>query len=192
MAPGSAAAAHCSRAATLRARTRAAHARVEARVDAEARLRDRGAYRAWLELLLGFHATADPLLEARYAELAPSGRRGRLERDLAALGASAAEVADVPVIDAAALPASRGAAGALYVVEGSALGGAVLGRRARDTLGVTALSGAAFFSGAGSPAPRWRAVGAVLEERLGDDDALEAAVAGALRTFAAFEAWACG
>lgn len=191
MAPGSAVGACCSPAATLRARTRAAHAHVETRVDAGARLRDRAAYRAWLELLLGFHTAADPMLEERFGELPPSGRRARLARDLTALGASATEVAAVPAMDAAALPGPAGAAGVLYVVEGSALGGAVLGRRARAALGVTALSGGAFFTGGGSPAPRWRAVGAVLQERLGDAAALDDAVAGALGAFSAFEAWAC-
>jgi len=193
MPSGTATAARSSPAAALREHTRGAHERVEARVDAPARLADRGAYRGWLELLLGFHAATDAVLERAFAEagLPPSGRVQRLRRDLAALGASATEIAAVPRLDPAWIAGGARACGTLYVVEGSALGGAVLGRRARAELGVTPLSGAAFFSGAGSPAPRWRAVCAVLDERLGDDDALGGAVGGALDAFAAIEEWAC-
>ena len=193
MPTGTATVARATPAGALRDRTRSAHERVEARVDAPARLADRAAYRGWLELLLGFHAATDAVLEARFAGtgLPPSGRVRRLERDLAALGASEADVAAVPRLDPAWIAGGASACGTLYVVEGSALGGAVLGRRARAALGVTPLSGAAFFSGAGSPAPRWRAVCAVLDEHLADDTALSGAVDGALGAFAAFEEWAC-
>lgn len=190
MGPGTATVAHATPAGVLRDRTRSAHERVEARVDAPARLGDRAGYRAWLELLYGFHATTDPPLEERFADagLPPSGRRQRLERDLAALGASPVEIDALPRLDPAWIVDG---CGALYVVEGSALGGAVLGRQARAALGVTPICGAAFFSGAGSPAPRWRAVCAVLDDRLGADEALAAAVDGALGAFAEFEEWAC-
>jgi heme oxygenase len=191
---GTATAARSTPAGVLRDRTRGAHERVEARVDAPARLADRSAYRSWLDLLLGFHAATDAVLEIAFAEtgLPPSGRVQRLRRDLAALGASAAEIAAVPQLDPAWIAGGASACGTLYVVEGSALGGAVLGRQARAELDVTPLSGAAFFSGAGSPAPRWRAVCAVLDDRLGDDDdARVVAVGGALAAFAAFEEWAC-
>ena len=172
MPSGTATAARATPAGVLRERTRSAHERVEGRLDAPARLADRDAYRGWLELLLGFHAATDAVLEDRFADagLPPSGRVQRLERDLAALGASAGGDRRGPAAATrGGSRAGRAACGALYVVEGSALGGAVLGRRARAALGVTPLGGAAFFSGAGSPAPRWRAVCSVLDERLAGD-----------------------
>ncbi len=88
MPSGTASAAHATPAGVLRDRTRGAHERVEARVDAPARMADRAACRTWLERLLGFHAATDACLEDRFAGtgLAPSGRVDRLERDLAALG----------------------------------------------------------------------------------------------------------
>ena len=193
MPSGTASAAHATPAAVLRDRTSGAHERVEGRVDAAAQLADRAAYRTWLERLLGFHAATDACLEDRFAGagLAPSGRVDRLERDLAALGATPAEIATLPRLHPGWIEDGPSACGALYVVEGSAFGGAVLGRQARAALGVTPIRGAAFFSGAGSPAPRWRAVCAVLDQRLADDDARAAAVDGALAAFAAFEEWAC-
>ena len=143
MPSGTATAARATPAGALRDRTRSAHERVEGRVDAPARLADRAAYRGWLELLLGFHAATDVVLEARFAgtALPPSGRVRRLERDLAALGASDADVAAVPRLDPAWIAGGASACGTLYVVEGSALGGAVLGRQARAALGVTPLGG---------------------------------------------------
>ena len=193
MPSGTATVARATPAGALRDRTRSAHERVEARVDATARLADRAAYRGWLELLLGFHATTDAALEARFAGtgLPASGRVRRLERDLAALGACDADIAAVPRLDPAWIADGARACGTLYVVEGSALGGAVLGHQARAALGVTPLSGAAFFSGAGSPAPRWQAVCAVLDAQLAGDAALADAVDGALAAFDAFEQWAC-
>src|SRR6476469_3253948 len=116
MPSGTATASRSSPSAALREHTRCAHERVEERVDAPARLADRAAYRGWLELLLGFHAATDADIEARFAGtgLPPSGRVRRLERDLAALGASEADVAAVPRLDPAWIAGGASAHGTLY------------------------------------------------------------------------------
>lgn len=193
MSSGTATVACPSPAGALRARTRSAHERVERRADAPARMADRASYRTWLELLLGFHARADAALEQRFGadDLPASERTGRLRRDLLALGADPADADALPCLDPAWIPGGASACGVLYVVEGSALGGAVLGRQARAALGVTPSCGAAFFSGAGSPAPRWRSVCALLDARLQDERDVAAAVDGALEAFVAFEEWTC-
>lgn len=162
----------------LRERTRAVHERVESLVDAHALLRDRAGYRSWLELMHAFHATADPALERAWPELPPSGRRERLHRELGALGATRAEIDALPVMDA--LPAGPGA---LYVVEGSALGAAVVGAWARRTLGVA--------GEAEPPARRWQSVRALIDGLGLAGERMQAALEEAHATFGAFEEWAC-
>ncbi len=84
------------------------------------------------------------------------------------------------------------ALGALYVVEGSALGARVIGRAVQQSLGVAAGSGGSFFCGAAADAARqrWQAFCALLvgmEPRL-DGAAKKRVVAGAMGCFAALEA----
>jgi len=114
-----------------------------------------------------------------------------LERDLFALGETADAIAQSP--RCAALPALATEAeglGCLYVVEGSTLGGQVIKRQLQKSLGLSAGSGVAFFSGYGAEtAARWKSFGCGLEEaaaRLDQDDAI---IAGANETFRTLGIW---
>jgi heme oxygenase len=95
-----------------------------------------------------------------------------LAADLAALGAALPDALSLPEGDAAM------AWGALYVVEGSRLGGAMLARQ------VPAGWPAAYL-GAVHPPGGWRAVRAAIDEAAaGEDDRWrDALVAGAMETF---------
>jgi heme oxygenase len=160
----------------LKAATAAHHERLERRVDIERHLRSRAAFRALLEGFYGFHRPLEAVLAPFAGPFAP--RHPALARDIAALGGDAAAL---PL--ATRLPAVetvRDALGVLYVLEGSALGGAVIGRMAQDRLGLES----AFFARRGI-APRWRAFGATVERH-------GATGAAAVATFEGMEAWLCG
>lgn len=115
-------------------------------------------------------------------DLSTSPRRQRLlADDLASLGAPAP--ADEPF--AWALPSPAGLYGALYVAEGSALGGRVIARQL-DYLFGTSPQGRTFFLGASDTGPRWRRFVDTLTQEY-DEPALPELVAGAEAAFALFE-----
>jgi heme oxygenase len=150
-------------------------------------------YRALLMRLYGFYRPFERAVGA-------DGARARwLESDLAWLGADAVALRgarlcpDIPLYDS---PERR--LGALYVVEGSALGGRQLfrgldGLLDRDSTGRDAIEGRRFFAGRGSETG-----GAWLDflgnlAAVGSGPAGRAALVGAaVETFAVFETWLDG
>jgi heme oxygenase len=144
-------------------------------------------YARLLRIMLEFHTSVHIALEdARWTDewaaigidLRDHDRRGALAADLAKLGE------DAPVGRAVAFPVADFAAalGALYVVEGSSLGGRFIAPELESALGPIPL---AYYSGAGRAHPRpWRSVQAALaafDSAGGDRDAV---VAGAQDAFA--------
>lgn len=172
---------------TLRARTRAAHERLEADVDVPHRWRDPDAYGV---LLAGFRAAYAPLERAMDDSAGTPAalpdwaqRRGKtawLDEDLAVLGAPAAAAADVPP-----LVTAEDVAGAAYVLEGATLGGAVV-LRALDP----ALPHRFFTAYGPARGRRWRAFRSHLDSLHELDQ--EAVVASAERTFAVVHAACTG
>ena len=137
-------------------------------------LADRGDY---VRFLLA-HARALPAAEDALAiHDLPRWRRRTpmLAADLTALG----EIMPDPL--PFTLPAGHAAAlGALYVVEGSRLGGVMLARRVADTL-------PASYLGAKHERGEWRALLAAIEAEVGEERVAEA-VAGAHAAFALYAA----
>jgi len=126
---------------------------------------------------------AEAFLAAAMADLPPdlaacadAARRGAaLDADIAALGGSrSGPVEPLP------LPPTPGTVvGLLYVMEGSALGGAVISRHVRTALGPDADGFTRFHSGAGLRAgERWARVRGLIAglDAAGTDDACAAAV----------------
>ncbi|MDQ8045099.1 MAG: biliverdin-producing heme oxygenase [Solirubrobacteraceae bacterium] len=179
--------------AAARAATRDLHRALEADVDPERIFASLDGYRDFLTRLHRFHGAAAPQVAAAAAllpDLPPAPPRvARLEADLRALGVAPTTASDASAAAAAAvdLPSpldADHAAGLVYGVEGSALGGAVLARMARKRLGLEAATGASFFTGdAGDLGPRWKRVAAAIDRH----DAA-GVVAGAVATFAAMRA----
>lgn len=142
----------------------------------------RGAYADLLQALRRFHgAVARAAEHGGLAALSSSRRRlDLLEADLGTLGAAPSRIAS-------AWTSSPGAClyGALYVAEGSALGGKVIARQLDYLLGDRA-EGRTFFRGDGDIGPRWRAFLAALQRDCGEGE-LPQLVAGAEAGFALFE-----
>ena len=110
-----------------------------------------------------------------------------LEQDLAALGVQPDDRATPSeLLGVTGMPF---AIGCLYVLEGATLGGQVISRHVR-TMGVTPTSGGAFFAGYG---PRtgemWKAFQHAAIEACPQPAQIDAAVAGACRTFDVFAGW---
>ncbi len=159
----------------LREQTRDCHDRLERRLDLLDEALSAPRYAA---LLVRFHALWQGL-EPRFASLldqafwTPRRRLPWLDADLAALG-----LAPPAPIAAPALADEAAALGALYVVEGSTLGGRIILRHL-DRLG---LQPVAYFSGYGeATGTMWKGFVARLEAA--PPDAAPAIVAGAGLTF---------
>lgn len=102
-------------------------------------------------------------------------RRGDLLRaDLAELGLAPADLLEAP-----AFPSAAAVLGAVYVLEGSRLGGAVLRRAIPPGAPMR-------FLGGDEHGPRWRALTQLLDERLTGAPDLDAAVAAARSVFQRF------
>ena len=172
----------------LRAETRAAHDAIEAAFGLDSWLASPAAYAALLGRMHAFHAAIEPAAAQHLAGTplaVGTGRAPRLAADLAALG----QADSAPVLADIALPRDRAEAiGAVYVLEGSALGGLLIAKQVADRLGIGAEDGASFFAGEGRDTMRhWRAMQAgidALASPAGDDRT----VAFANRAFASMQA----
>lgn len=175
----------------LRDATATAHQRLEARLNILDKIADPAGRRRLVERFHALHAGAEavmsPLLAA-VPDLAYDGRRrsGDLARDVAALGGRAPPAVPIPA------PASAAEAlGRLYVLEGSTLGGKVIGRqvaaRGQDMTGLSFLDPYGPETG-----ERWRSFLAVLErEGAASEAACEDIVRGGVAGFAQAEQWLC-
>ena len=172
---------------SLRLATQSLHERVEAAVDLPAQ-----AERDYRALLVALLALFEPV-EARLAALpwAEAGldlrrhlRAPLLRADLRALGVSPA---DAPRVPAPAIGSLAAGFGALYVLEGSALGGTLIARRAAAALGLGPEATRFFRSEGRDVGPTWRAFLAALDAYVVGPERLAAAVQTAAATFEAFE-----
>jgi len=150
-------------------------------------------YRDLLARLYGFHAAFDarmaeaPPALARALDLAERGRARLIAADLTGLGVQPTRLAALPLCkDLAPMQSPGDYLGALYVVEGSTLGGQLIARALEPIVG----ENRRFFLGHGGEHSRlWRSFVARLD-RL-DAEPAEAADAerSALAAFAVFERW---
>jgi heme oxygenase (biliverdin-IX-beta and delta-forming) len=178
--------------AHVRARTRELHERAEALIDLPT-LCTVERYRTLLSRLLGFHGPLERRLA--HVDLRPVGldldarlKAHLLEDDLRCLGV---EPGQVPACDdLPALPALPEALGCLYVLEGSTLGGQVISRHLRETMGIVPGGGGSFFASKGRDVGAlWRAFCRALEAGCpGEPEAVRAAESAA-RTFSSFNGW---
>lgn len=178
----------------LRERTRDAHEAIERDLDWERRVSTVGRYRDLLSRLYGFHAVWEPAAAAVVGDEAFFGPRRKLHRlasDLAHLGLTTADIARLPTCRPGvpmATPAD--ATGAMYVLEGSTLGGQIIARRVAETLGSRADGACAYYRAYGAATGlMWREFRARL---LTVPPAEHGAVVdAAASTFACLRQWIC-
>ncbi|HEX2943081.1 MAG TPA: biliverdin-producing heme oxygenase [Rhodopila sp.] len=184
-----------SRVDRLRHETRADHDRIET-VPALSRLvmpdLTREIYVGVLQHLEAFHSYVEPAMACALkgvpsARSLLDGNRLRwLAEDLAWFGGTLLPAPAVPIPDTKA-----GALGMLYVIEGSGLGGRVIGRHLSDSLGVRPGQGGSFYctQPAETSRRRWRQLCHVLEEQFPDDGAERELIDGARLTFRFLDRW---
>lgn len=157
----------------------------------------RDEYRILLARLYGFHRPFDAIMEQAAQRFdcrldIESRKRARsLELDLQSLGLDAGAIDRLATCTRLFRPATRGELmGALYVVEGSTLGGLQLARALSSLFGPEGIDGRRFFFGYGeSHSAMWQTF--LNELDACDDDGVpeEEIFAGAIHTFGEFETW---
>ncbi|CAO4176031.1 Biliverdin-producing heme oxygenase [Methylorubrum populi] len=175
--------------ARLREATAEAHAALERDLDWEARVATLSGYRDLLGRLRGFHASYEPAIAAALAEAAffdPRRRLMALDADLRTLSLDGTALDALPMPARPRLDGPGAALGALYVLEGSTLGGTVIGRHVACLHGDTVPL--AYYAGRGrATGPLWRS----FRQRLDDlpETAGQAAFAAGIATFEAMRHW---
>ena len=188
----------------LRLRLRAETAQIHERLHGHAGLgaaasgcMARADYRLLLARLWGFHKAFEGCIEEAArgldlpVDLKARARAPMLEEDLATLGCSALDIAQLPHCDDMFRPRSAPAClGALYVVEGSTLGGLHIARALSDLFEGAEGEGRKFFLGYGAAhGAMWRGFLEQLDHMTGDEAREAEAIEAAVRTFADFERW---
>lgn len=153
---------------------------------------DIDAYRALLMRLYGFHRAFESCIGAFAGTEETLTRSQLLASDLATLGVGRETRDSLPLCDGLA-PITRAAEalGALYVVEGSALGGARIAHALRAGLLAQDGTGCRFFSNDGLLRRGWENVLAGLNA-IEDPGEEQTVIAAARATFQAFDAWMKG
>ncbi|NGM38289.1 biliverdin-producing heme oxygenase [Methylobacterium sp. DB0501] len=178
----------------LRAETREAHEAIERDLAWESRVTTRDGYRALLARFWGLHVVLEPALADVLDDptfFDPRRRLGHLAADLRLLGLDDAAIEALPRASMI-LPSNRDQAfGALYVLEGSTLGGQVIAKQIGRQLGLSPDHGCRYYAAHGrETGPMWKRFRQRLTEeaRAGDPDVI---VASATRTFDVMRLWLC-
>jgi len=152
-------------------------------------------YKSLLARLYGFHAPLEHALVQASNSLgieAEMGRRRRVHRlrnDLRALQMTEARIEALPrIVALPPLTTCGRLLGALYVREGSTLGGRVLARKLDGLLGSDGLDGRRFLAGGPGEQSQWQDLCSLIEDVAADGN-LDEMIAAAVETFNAFEVW---
>lgn len=180
----------------LKRATQGLHDDVERHLDLNRPRWTAESYRRLLERFLGIYFPLEQLLDRvnwMDSGIVFSARRKVhwLEADLVHFGLQPAALGDLDLCrNLPRLDDMVSGLGALYVLEGSTLGGQVILRNLRPQLGLSPETGGRFFSSYGADVgAMWRGFLAVLEQHGGEAAAEQAIVRGAVETFSAFARW---
>lgn len=119
-------------------------------------------YKLYLQKMYGFvqafEAQILPLITNVIPDWQERKKAAALKADLIKLGASDAAIAALPVFSITENYTEAAALGAMYVMEGSSLGGAVIYKHVAKKLGLDGETGAGYFKGYGpETGSRWKA-----------------------------------
>lgn len=177
--------------ARLKAETANQHQQTETNVDI---MREGFSIDDYRKLLVKFYSFYKPFEEKMSEAISANGiefnhserlNTPKLESDLKSLGMSDEEISNIETTDILPnLNSGERIFGALYVIEGSTLGGQVISRHLKQTLNIDAESGSAFFSGYGEHTrPMWMGFMGAIESFADQSENKDEIIAGANDTF---------
>lgn len=180
----------------LRDATAEAHRNVEAAMSLQQRCADRASYRTLLADMWGIYAPLEAALavvpwDELGIDIERRAKTAWLRSDLLTLGFSNDDIAGLP--RATQIPSIHCPAdgfGALYVLEGASLGGQLILREVKSSLGLTEIAGARFFASYGAEVgEQWRSFTAALAAYGDSEIKVHLMERAALATFACFLDW---
>ena len=181
----------------LKEATRSRHEALESRLPLLDTDLAQPAYRAFVHRFFGYYEPLEKDLMAQPCwkligfDYADRRKTPRLAQDLLALGDSAEVVENLARCRNLPQLFNPGQVlGCLYVIEGATLGGQIISRHLASGLGLSATSGASFFSGYGpQTGSRWKAFCAMLEANAAQHCNHHDIVDGAQQTFETLGQW---
>ena len=167
------------------------HARLESSIDLGAALSSVPRYRSMLCGYLNIYSSFEAELGRKVGEIAQivslvyQSKTPSLERDLRSLGMEPSNrIRPVDLGELPSLDSVDSVLGALYVVQGSSLGGKIIYREIQANLNIDADSGAAFFFGNGEQTgPRWKEFTTLLNQRVSNAEVAAEAASAMFRVF---------
>ncbi|MES2460280.1 MAG: biliverdin-producing heme oxygenase [Armatimonadota bacterium] len=181
----------------LRERTRPLHDRVAGRLDVLSHTRSLDRYQYLLQRLYGLYVPMEQVLVPMTAGSRIPGidyrerrKAPHIAHDLRAI-AKQVRLEELPLCSSLPpLNTPEQIVGCLYVLESATLEGQVISRQLRESLGIAAEDGAAFYSGYGSETGRqWKAFGAAATVFAATCPSYEPILASACATLECFEQW---
>jgi heme oxygenase len=173
--------------ARLREETRTEHEAIELALDWQTRAASRERYARWLARMHGFHQRWEPAIASALSNpefFDPRRKLHLLDQDLRTLGLDEPGALH-PRLSAITFATQAEALGSLYVLEGSTLGGQLIARHVRSSLGFEPAYHGSYGSRTGE---MWRSFRQHLEEQIapGDEDST---IAAAAKTFHDLRVW---
>jgi heme oxygenase len=157
---------------------------------------NRDDYIAYLKAFYGFVKPLEEIIYPMAGEIIPDSDQRRrshlLHHDLLYFKLDKTEIESLPAYDFSGASNTDifSALGAMYVMEGSTLGGQVICRQLNKTLGLQAPDGMSFFYGHGTQTgPMWKEFLSNFTTAAVQGGQQEAIIASAKDTFARFEHW---
>jgi len=150
-------------------------------------------YTRYLSAMYGyvqpFEAQAFEQLRAQLPDIAERRKAHLLEADLRILGLSEAQIETLPKA-AIELDTQAQRMGAMYVMEGSTLGGMVIAKHIHKTLGLDPQNGASFFQPYGQTlSARWKSFLAAFTDYTLSEQAEQEVITAATDTFKGIYHW---
>jgi heme oxygenase len=181
----------------LKSETADSHRAVEARLGLPYSIAGLAQYRDCLTAFYRLYRPLEQVLAgfrewpALGIDIGERAQTPRLHSDLQELGVDPSQLCDAPAASLPHLPGFAHALGALYVLEGSTLGGQIILRHLRQVLGDRIAGADAFFSGhAQQTGTMWNSFRASLDAYgTQSPETTPDAIAGAESTFAAVGDW---
>ena len=181
----------------LKEATGSRQAALESRLPLLQASMSRAGYLHFLQRFYGYYAPLEtqmlalPFWRSMDFDYAGRHKTPRLVQDLRALGETPEAVRAVARCHKLPTLASPGQLlGCLYVIEGATLGGQIINRRLQANLGLTPLTGAAFFGGYGAQTgSQWKAFCAMLRANAGETGRQDDILASATQTFETLGQW---